>query len=87
LSGITKVEFYEGTTLPYNLVGTDTFVAGHTSEYTFTWAGMADGDYTVRARAYDGGGDSNYTVPARTITVETTAVDTGPPPAELIIRG
>jgi hypothetical protein len=46
-SGITKVEFYNGTTL----LGTD--VAG---PYEYDWVNMAAGDYVLTAKAYDNDG-------------------------------
>ncbi len=41
---ISKVEFYQGTTL----LGQDT-----TSPYSFTWTGVGAGNYTLTAKAYD----------------------------------
>ncbi|MEY3450310.1 MAG: hypothetical protein RL711_135, partial [Bacteroidota bacterium] len=41
---ISKVEFYQGATL----VGSDA-----TSPYTFTWSNVADGTYSITAKAYD----------------------------------
>ncbi len=46
---ITKVEFYNGTTL----LGTD-----NTSPYTYTWTGVGIGDYLLTAKAYDATGAS-----------------------------
>ncbi|MHC5120303.1 MAG: glycoside hydrolase family 3 C-terminal domain-containing protein, partial [Planctomycetota bacterium] len=47
---ITKVEFYEGL----NLLGEDT-----TSPYSYTWNSVADGCYTIKAKATSDVGDSN----------------------------
>ena len=55
---ISKVEFYNGTTL----LGTDT-----TSLYSFSWTSVAAGTYTVKAVAYDNSGASTSTT--ATITV------------------
>ena len=44
---ISKVEFYNGTTL----IGTST-----TSPYTFTWSNVATGTYTISAKATDNSG-------------------------------
>ena len=44
---ITKVEFYNGTTL----LGEDA-----SSPYSFAWSNVAAGTYTITARAYDNGG-------------------------------
>lgn len=43
-NGITKVEFYSGSTL----LGVDT-----TAPYSFTWSGANTGTYALKARAYD----------------------------------
>ncbi|WP_031523137.1 glycoside hydrolase family 48 protein [Streptomyces sp. NRRL F-5123] len=51
---ITKVEFYNNTTL----LGTDT-----TSPYTFDWASVPAGDYSVYAKAYDSLGASAESTP------------------------
>ena len=56
---ISKVEFYNGSTL----VATDT-----TSPYSVTFTGVAAGTYTVKARAYDNKGAST-TSTAVTVTV------------------
>ncbi len=47
---ITTVEFYEGL----NYLGEDT-----TSPYSYTWTSVADGCYTIKARAINDLGDSN----------------------------
>ncbi|HEY8401850.1 MAG TPA: Ig-like domain-containing protein, partial [Cytophagaceae bacterium] len=44
---ISKVEFYNGNTL----LGSD-----NTSPYSYTWTGVANGNYTITAKAYDNSG-------------------------------
>lgn len=51
---ITKVEFYNGTTL----VGTAT-----SSPYTFNWTNVAANSYILTAKAYDSGGGSTVSAP------------------------
>src|SRR5262249_26963747 len=46
---LTRVEFYNGTTL----LGTDT-----SSPYSFTWSNVPAGTYSLKAIAYDGAGAS-----------------------------
>lgn len=46
---VSKVEFYQGTTL----LGTDT-----TSPYSFTWSNVTAGNYALTARAFDNGNAS-----------------------------
>src|SRR6185503_14890005 len=58
---VSKVEFYNGTTL----LNTDT-----TSPYTYTWGSVAAGTYTLKAIAYDNAGASKSSTTA-TITVAT----------------
>jgi regulation of enolase protein 1 (concanavalin A-like superfamily) len=58
---ISKVEFYNGTTL----LNTDT-----TSAYSFTWSNVAAGTYSVKAIAYDNSGASTSSATS-TITVST----------------
>ena len=53
---VARVEFYSGGTL----LATDT-----TSPYSYTWANLAAGVYTVYARAYDNQGASSTTQPVR----------------------
>ena len=65
---LTKVEFYSGATL----LGTDT-----TAPYTFTWAGVPAGTYSLQAVAYDAGGLTGTT--ASVVVTVTTAP--GPLPA------
>jgi hypothetical protein len=59
---ISKVEFYNGTTLLY----TDT-----AAPYTYTWSSVAAGTYAVKAIAYDNVGASKSSTTA-TITVSTS---------------
>jgi regulation of enolase protein 1 (concanavalin A-like superfamily) len=59
---ISKVEFYNGTTL----LNTDT-----TSPYSYTWGSVAAGTYTLKAIAYDNAGASRSSTTA-TITVATS---------------
>jgi hypothetical protein len=72
---ISKVEFYNGTTL----LNTDT-----TSPYSYTWASVAAGTYTLKAVAYDNAGASASSTTA-TVTVGSAlpngqqAVDIGSP--------
>ncbi|WVK85781.1 glycoside hydrolase family 6 protein [Dactylosporangium sp. AC04546] len=56
---VTKVDFYNGSTL----LGTDT-----TSPYTYTWSNVAAGSYTLTARATDNSGNTT-TSAASAITV------------------
>ncbi len=56
---ISKVEFYNGTTL----LNTDT-----TSPYSYTWSSVAAGTYAIKAVAYDNAGASATSASA-TITV------------------
>lgn len=70
-TGISKVEFYEGT----NLIGTDA-----TSPYSISWntASVGDGTKSITARAYDGASPVNVqTSTAANITVANN--DTIPP--------
>jgi regulation of enolase protein 1 (concanavalin A-like superfamily) len=64
---ISKVEFYNGTTL----LNSDT-----TSPYSYTWSSVAAGTYTVKAIAYDNTGVSTSSATS-TITVNTST--TTPP--------
>jgi regulation of enolase protein 1 (concanavalin A-like superfamily) len=64
---LAKVEFYRGTTL----IGTDT-----SSPFTFSWANVAAGSYSLTAVAYDTAG-AKTTSAAVAITVSSTT--TGPP--------
>jgi hypothetical protein len=68
---ISKVEFYNGTTL----LGTDT-----ASPYTFAWSSVPAGTYTVKAVAYDNSGAST-TSATSTITVATSTTTSTAPTA------
>lgn len=66
---VTKVEFYQGTTL----LGEDT-----TSPYSYTWntTSLTNGSYTLNAKAYDAAG--NIGTASVTVTVDNSST---PPPA------
>lgn len=70
---VTKVEFYQGTTL----LGTAT-----TSPYAYAWDStkVANGSYTITAKAYDAAGNVG-TSAAVTVTVSNTAGTTPTTPA------
>jgi hypothetical protein len=70
---ISKVEFYSGTTL----LGQDT-----SSPYSFSWASVAAGTYSLTAKATDNAGATSVST-AVTIIVETTAVANKPPVVSL----
>jgi hypothetical protein len=61
---VSKVEFYQGSTL----IGSDT-----TSPYSVVWSGAAAGTYSVTARAYDNKG-ATRTSTAVAITINAAAV-------------
>ncbi|WP_139922586.1 Ig-like domain-containing protein [Hymenobacter sp. DG01] len=66
---ITKVEFYQGTTL----LGTST-----ASPYSFTWAGATAGTYSLTAKAFDNAGLSTTSAPVTvTVTGGTTPGGSG----------
>jgi len=73
---ITKVEFYQGTTLLNNDVA---------SPYTFTWSNVAAGSYTLTAKAYDNASPAavttstpiNITIVDFTITLQSEDFDSG----------
>ncbi len=66
---ISKVEFYNGTTL----LNTDT-----TSPYSFTWLNVAAGTYSVKAIAYDNNGASTSSATSTiTVTTLTSTIPTG----------
>ncbi|UOQ53941.1 Ig-like domain-containing protein [Hymenobacter cellulosivorans] len=62
---ITKVEFYNGTTL----LGTDT-----ASPYSFSWTGVAAGTYSITAKATDNGG---AVTTSAAVNVTVTGAPTG----------
>ncbi len=61
--GISKVEFYQGSTL----LGTDTV-----APYTFTWPGAAAGTYVLTAKAYDLTG---FVATSAPVSITVTASD------------
>ncbi len=65
--GISKVEFYQGTTL----LGSDT-----TSPYSFSWTGVAAGTYSLTSKAFDTL-NATATSSAISVTVDAGAVTTG----------
>ncbi len=66
---ISKVEFYDGTTL----LNTDT-----TSPYSYSWLPVAAGTYTVKAIAYDNSGAStSSTTSTITVSTATSTIPTG----------
>jgi Bacterial Ig domain/Domain of unknown function (DUF5060)/Bacterial Ig-like domain/Putative collagen-binding domain of a collagenase len=63
---VTKVEFFQGTTL----LGSD-----NTSPYSYTWNAVAVGNYTLTAKATDNSGDvTTSTAVAITVTAPTANV-------------
>jgi hypothetical protein len=75
---ITKVEFFNGTTL----LGTDT-----TSPYSYSWANVAAGTYAITAKATDNGGASTTSAVVN-ITVgaaQTLSVNITTPPNNTVI--
>ncbi|GAA2392404.1 glycoside hydrolase family 6 protein [Dactylosporangium salmoneum] len=64
---VTKVDFYNGTTL----LGTDT-----TAPYTFSWTNVAAGTYTLSAKATDNSGNTTSTS-GTTVTVTTGGTNPG----------
>lgn len=66
---ISKVEFYQGTTL----LGTAT-----TAPYSFSWSNVAAGSYALTAKAFDNSGlATTSTAVAITVTGSTPGGDTG----------
>ena len=65
---ISKVEFFSGSTL----LGTAT-----TAPYTFTWANVAAGSYSLTAEAFDAAG---ATATSTAVPITVTAGGTPPPP-------
>ena len=73
---ISRVEFYAGTTLIRTITA---------SPYTFVWANVGAGMYSLTAKAFDNTGASTTTSPATSVTVSSgsglPAVNlTSPPP-------
>lgn len=71
---INKVEFYNGTTL----LGTD-----NSGPYSYTWNNVANGTYTITAKAYDNVGASS----SASITIVVGDGGSTGQPAELIKHG
>ena len=65
---ITKVEFFEGGV---NKLGEDT-----SAPYEFTWTNVAEGEYTITAKAYDNDGASRTSLSTK-ITVQVPVLVTG----------
>jgi len=63
---ISKVEFYNGTTL---------LNSDNTSPYSYTWTGVAAGTYTLTTKAYDNSG-AVVTSPSVSITVNSSGTCT-----------
>ncbi|MEU8266906.1 glycoside hydrolase family 48 protein [Sphaerisporangium sp. NPDC049002] len=63
---VSKVDFYNGTTL----LGTDT-----TAPYTYSWTGVAAGSYSLTAKATDNAGAATTSTPVG-ITVSGTTAST-----------
>ncbi|NOK32463.1 Ig-like domain-containing protein [Corallococcus exercitus] len=81
-TGISRVEFYRGTTL----LGTDT-----TEPFTYDWAtrSLANGAYTLTAKAYDGAGNVGSTTRNVTLSNDFTAPTvsiTYPAPNDILVR-
>ena len=70
---VTKVEFFEGGTL----LGEDT-----TAPYSYTWTGVAEGDYALTAKATDNEGGSRTSLSTQ-ITVSVPVAVTGVDLAEV----
>jgi Bacterial Ig domain/Domain of unknown function (DUF4976) len=67
---ISKVEFYNGSTL----LSTDNI-----APYSYSWTNVANGTYTISTKAYDNKNTSTYSG-SRTITVGTVVV----PPSDIL---
>jgi len=63
--GVTKVEFYNGTTL----LNSDA-----TAPYSFPWTNVAAGTYSITAKAYDAAGNTKTSTP---VSVTVNTVTTG----------
>jgi hypothetical protein len=66
---ISKVEFYSGTTL----LGQDT-----SSPYSFSWANVAAGTYSLTAKATDNEGATAVSAPVTIVVVTTTVANKAP---------
>ncbi|MHA7630203.1 Ig-like domain-containing protein [Corallococcus sp. M7] len=81
-SGINRVEFYRGTTL---------LAIDSSAPYTYDWAtrGLANGAYTLTAKAYDGAGNMGSTLINVTVANDFTAPTisfTYPAPDDILVR-
>lgn len=61
---VTKVDFFQGTTL----LGTDT-----TSPYSFSWSGAAPGTYSLTAQATDNAGGTRTSSPASVTIIDSAS--------------
>ena len=66
---ITKVEFYSGTTLACTAT---------TAPYACNWAGVAAGNYSITAKAYDSQGATSVSAPAGVSVASTPSVTVNP---------
>jgi len=66
---ISKVEFYQGTTL----LGTDT-----SAPYQYSWTGAAAGQYSLAAKAYDNKGASTISSPVAVTVLGAPAIVASP---------
>ncbi|MEV6985211.1 glycoside hydrolase family 48 protein [Sphaerisporangium sp. NPDC051017] len=73
---VSKVEFYNGTTL----LGTDT-----TAPYTYSWTGVAAGDYSLTAKATDNAGATTTSSPVGITVSGTTAQAIVVSPTTLVV--
>lgn len=75
---VTKVEFYQGTTK----LGEDS-----TSPYTYSWASVAAGSYTLRARTVDSGGLSATSAPVNLTVLPQSPTITSQPQSQTVVAG
>ncbi|WP_425451446.1 glycoside hydrolase family 48 protein [Sphaerisporangium album] len=73
---VSKVDFYSGTTL----LGTDT-----TAPYTYSWTGVAAGDYSLTAKATDNAGATTTSSPVGITVSGTTAQAIVVSPTTLVV--
>jgi len=73
--GVTRVEFYDGSTL----ISSDTTAGATGSDYAVTWNTSGNGSHTLKAKAFDAAGN-NTTSSTITVTVNNVVIgDTTPP--------
>jgi hypothetical protein len=65
--GVTKVEFYSGSTL----LGSGTNISGNTWQYSWNTSSVPNGNYSLTAKAYDAAGNTK-TSSAVTVSVRNT---------------